>query len=391
MSSPWCRVFLRELRTIFSDRRVLTLMIGGPFLYALAFGGVYYHGRVRQVPMLVIDQDNSQLSRELVTAALASDSLSLAGYARNADEFMTATRRGTAYLALVIPQHFQRDLQRGHQGQVLVLADASNILICNVAYRSIRVVLSTFRVGARTKRLLAQGIPSGVVLKSAMPIQAQIRPLSNPASNYASFILVGLVCIALQQVTMMGAGICTGLDYEERRRRELLGAGRRPVTVLLGKVAAHAVVMTTLGLVAIYLPFGLFHVSFHGSLPLLLGVTALFIVLQVLAGLGVGAICRSPLFAAHLLLCLSVPFFTVAGVTWPTQAMPHWVQFFSYALPLTHYTQLARKLSLMGALPAYVLPQVLGIIVWLPVATVWAYLGVRDLLAAGADNSEHNE
>ena len=391
MSKAWWRIFLRELRTIFTDRRVLMLMTGGPFMYALIFGGVYYYGRAREVPMLVIDQDNSQLSRALITAAVASDSLRLAGYGRNAEDFLAATRRHTAYLALVIPPHFQRDLQRGHQGQVLVLADASNLLICNVAYRSIRTVLSTFRVGAREKRLLAEGVPHGVVRGSALPIQAQVRPLSNPASNYASFILAGLVCIALQQVTMMGAAICLGLDCEDQRRRQLLSLSRRPVTVLLGKAAAHALVMVSLALLAIYLPFGLFHVSFHGSLPMLLGVTALFVALQVFAGLGVGAVCRNPVFAAQLLLCVSVPLFTLAGVTWPTQAMPRLVQVCSYALPLTHMASLVRKLSLMGAPPAYVLPQVFGIVIWLPVVIGWAYLGVRSLVRDGAGTAEHGE
>lgn len=380
MNTPWWRVVCYELKTIFTDFRVLTIMLGGPFLYAVLFGGVYYYGRVHKVPMLVIDQDNSQLSRDLITAALASDNLSLAGYGRNVDDFTTATRRGTAYLALVIPEDFQRDLQRGHQAKVLVLADGSNVLIANVAYRSLRSLFGTYRVGARSKRLMAGGVPHSAALQNALPIQAEVRPLFNPAYNYSSFILVGLICIALQQVTMLGAAICLGLDCDQRRRRELRAISNSPFTVMLGKLAAHSLLMIPLGMLAIYLPFGLFGVSFHGHLSLLLGTTALFIIIQVLAGLGVGGMCKNPLLATQLLLCVSTPLFTIAGVTWPLLAMPQAVQYAAYALPLTHFALLARKFNLMGAPLPYVWPQILGITAWLPIAGVWAYWAVRSLL-----------
>jgi len=76
--SRWNRHFVRELRRVFTDRRIVLTMLVGPFLYGLLFGGVYMAGRIRHVPIVIVDQDNSALSLDLNSALLSRENLSLA-------------------------------------------------------------------------------------------------------------------------------------------------------------------------------------------------------------------------------------------------------------------------------------------------------------------------
>jgi hypothetical protein len=76
--SIWKRLFRRELKRLLTDRRIVVIMLAGPFFYAFLFGGVYWQGRVREIPIVIVDQDHSEMSRDLSRALLASENLSLA-------------------------------------------------------------------------------------------------------------------------------------------------------------------------------------------------------------------------------------------------------------------------------------------------------------------------
>ncbi|HEY3298165.1 MAG TPA: ABC transporter permease, partial [Armatimonadota bacterium] len=128
----YLRVVLQELKLIFSDRRIFTIMLIGPFFYGLIFGGVYYNGRVSQVSTMIVNQDHSALSKELINALNASDSIEITGYGESVEDFRDAVKKGTSYVCVVIPDGFERDIKKGKQAKVVALADASNILIANV-------------------------------------------------------------------------------------------------------------------------------------------------------------------------------------------------------------------------------------------------------------------
>ncbi len=64
----WGKHFVRELRRIFTDKRIFITMLGGPLLYGFLFGGVYSAGRICHVPIVIVDQDHSALSRDLTGA-----------------------------------------------------------------------------------------------------------------------------------------------------------------------------------------------------------------------------------------------------------------------------------------------------------------------------------
>lgn len=373
----WLRIVLRELKTIFSDARVWLIMLFGPFFYGILFGVVYWNGRVCEVPTIIIDQDHSQFSRDLVSAINASESLRVTGYGNSVSDFEEAVKHGDAYTCVYIPSNFQRDLKKGHQGRVVVIIDGSNTLIGNVGYRALRTVFATYRLGVREKKLMASGIPKSAVQDNAMPIRAEIRPLFNPAYNYSTFLLMGLTCIALQQVTMLGAAISLGLESDYRRRRSLVEISRSPFQVMLGKLTAHVLITIPLALIAIRIPFSLFGTSFHGSWPLVLWVTALFVTVQILSGFGIAGLCRTSLLSAQVLLAVSVPLFILSGFTWPAMAMPAWVQKIGLLLPITHFANMVRKVSLMGASADMLWPEITWIAVWLPVSIIWAYWVIR--------------
>lgn len=317
------------------------------------------------------------MSRDLARALLASENLSLAFYGASAADFHEAAKRDRAYACVVIPKDFERDLLRGRQGRVAVILDGSNILIGNMISRAIGAAIASYRAGTRARRLMASGVSRARAAAAAAPVRAVVRPLFNPASHYSFFILAGLVLVALQQVTRMGAAISLSLDSEAQNRSELARIGGRPMTVLTAKVAATAIVALPAAQVAIRLPFDLFGCPFHGNWFLASVILTGYVIMQILVGYGVSGICGSAVFSLHVLLFASVPLFTLSGFTWPSYAMPGWLQTISWFIPLTHITGVFRKMALMGAGAGSLRPHLAVLLAWAPVSVFWGYWGLK--------------
>ncbi len=375
--SAWRTHFRRELRRLLKDRRILATMLGGPFLYAFLFGGVYQKGRIGEIPIVIVDEDHTALSRDLSRALLANEALSLAFHGNSIADFHDAAKRELAYAAVVIPKGFEKDTRAGRQAKVAVVLDGGNVLIGNMVSRAIARTTATYRAAAQAKRFMSHGMPRAAAEAAALPIRPEVRVLFNPASHYSYFILVGLVLMALQQVTRIGAAISLSLDREPETRRELAAIGGGVGTFFTAKLAATATAALPIAFVAIRIPFDLFGSPFGGDWFLAYGILTLFVLMQILAGYGISGICGSATFSLHVLLFASVPLFALAGFTWPAYAMPEWLQTVSWLIPLTHITTVFRKISLMGAGPGVLWPHLAVLLAWFPITLVWGYWGVK--------------
>jgi ABC-2 type transport system permease protein len=344
-------------------------MIGGPIVYILLFGGVYLAGRVRQAPIMLVDQDHSAMSRSLTQMIKASDSLSIQSESQNVEDFDNENRTGRLWACIVIPAHFERDIENGKQTQTLVLVDGSNVLNGNVIIKACRTIMATFRAGIRSKTLEAHGAPSRLALGEALPIQAEMRPIFNPSYNYATFMLLGLACIALQQCSMMAATVSLGM--EDPKKRTPLEA----LVTMIGKVIAHFLVMAPVSVLTLWLPFGAFGSSFHGDWALLWMVAATATLVNILCGFGFAGTIRNPLLTIQILLCGSVPIFLITGYTWPLISEPPLFVAIAQFVPLTHYWQTLRCVALMSSSASTIMPHLQIIAAWLFPAFLWAWLG----------------
>lgn len=214
-------------------------------------------------------------------------------------------------------------------------------------------------------------------MAAAAPIRPVVRPLFNPASHYGFFILAGLVLVALQQVTRMGAAISLSLDAEPANRLEIASIGGSAWSVLTAKVAATSVTVLPIAYVAIRLPFDLFGSPFRGNWCVAYALLTLFMLMQIFAGYGISGICGSAVFSLHVLLYVSVPLFALTGFTWPAYAMPGWAQAVRSLIPLAHIADMFRKMALMGANLGVLLPHLAVLLAWAPVSVLWGYWGLR--------------
>lgn len=377
MANTLLRLCAREAKRILSDPRILVLLLGGPFIYAFVFGGVYWQGRTTNVPIVIVDQDHSRLSREITTALKASDSLKIVGWVNSPAELLTLARREEAYACLMFPPNFERDALGGRSPKVAVVLDGSNTLIGGVALSAIRTIVGTYQIGAGRRVLEAAGVPNGSVGAIARPVVLTGRQLFNPTSNYSYFLLIGLVCAASQSVIRMITGMSIGLDSY----KELCGAVTTDMPSIPWLFATKVAGTCCLALPVVYgavaCVLTVFEMPHRGSLPLIYSALTVYVIIHVCMGYGYFGMCKSYILSTHLHLFMAVVLFFLSGFTWPCYAMPPAVQAIAQCIPIFHMNCIMRKVNLVGAAAAWVLPHLLALGIWLILAYTWGYMAFK--------------
>lgn len=365
------RALLSELRAIVTTKTIVAVVFGGSLAYAVTFGGVYFQGRVRQEPIMIVDQDHTAQSRALVRMFRASDGVRIVAEAETPEAFVPAVQTGRAWACVTIPRGFQKGLYQHTQSRVMVTLDGANTLTGNVILKAARGAIGTFRARGQAVQLIVRGTPPAIALAASQPIVAEFRPLFNPTYSYGAFILLGLMCIALQQCTMMGAVACLGRSRQTPHRYVVVD--------LAVKTLALLICLLPISALALWLPGVLVGSPFRGDWRLIAAACVVATLVNIWCGFGTLAVIKEPNAAVQVLLCLSVPMFLVSGYTYPTLAEPTWCQITANLLPLTHYWHVARCVALIGTPAAGVMLDLRVLCAWLPVALPLAYLGVLGL------------
>jgi ABC-2 type transport system permease protein len=375
MFNTWFQLCWREWKRILTDRRIVMILVGGPFFYAFIFGGVYWQGRAKHVPIVVVDQDHSRFSREITTAIAASENMQIAGWVNSPEDFLALARHEQAYACVIFPPEFERDALAGKKPRIGLILDADNILVNGSTLIGLRAIVATYQVGVNEERAEALGLPKAGALAASMPLAPATRQMFNPTSHYSFYILMGLICIAVQSVTRIGCGISIELDSVEKWKKDFPDRAVSRWEIFFSKVLATAL---PVGGIALMLPFVLFGAPYRGSVLFIALAFTIFALSQICIGYGYASLCRSAVVCTQLHLFMSVIVFTASGFTWPYYAAPEWIRWLGWLMPLFHMNCIVRKSALVGAPPSLLLAQhLLPLIMLGVVAFAWGWWAVR--------------
>ncbi len=211
--------FKAEWRRVLGTRSAFTLLFLAPLIYGIYYPQPYLNQILRKLPIAVVDNDLSDLSRQIVETLDASGSLSVAVRARTLAEARTAIDRGKAFAAVEIPAGTERDMLKGITAHIPIYADATYLFV----FRSTASGVAT-AVGALTSDLVSRGARTdGSIVKAKLaslsPADVLLQPIFNPVGGYASYIVPAAFVLILQQTLLIGAAMLT--------RGALAKAGRR--------------------------------------------------------------------------------------------------------------------------------------------------------------------
>ena len=191
-------------------RSAFSLLFLAPLIYGIYYPQPYLNQILRKLPIAVVDNDLSDLSRQIVETLDASGALSVAVRARTLAEARTAIDRGKAFAAVEIPPGTERDVLKGITAHIPIYADATYLFI----FRSTASGVAT-AVGALTSELVSRGARTGrkprqgEVWRASSPADVLLQPIFNPVGGYASYIVPAAFVLILQQTLLIGAAMLT--------------------------------------------------------------------------------------------------------------------------------------------------------------------------------------
>lgn len=329
-----------ELRAVFADGQVRLILLASLVIYAVIYPLPYRAELLRDVPVVLVDQDRTTTSAELVRRIDASEAVAIGVDAPDMAQAIRLVQERKAYGVLLIPAGFERDLLRGRQSPVAVYADASYFLMYQRVMQGAAVPIRQMGAEVEVGRLMAAGVGARVAQAQASPaVQVEVA-LFNPAAGYATYVLPAAFVLILQQTILMGLALTA-----TRRGR---GADH-PVWLVLGRMAAWVCIYAVLlpaYLIVLPALYGLPNLGHVGDV---LAIGLPFVLASGLLAQCVAAVFRSDAVVQVVLLALGLPFFFLSGFAWPVEAIPPVLNAMAQLLPSTPAIDGMVRISQMGA------------------------------------------
>jgi ABC-2 type transport system permease protein len=305
--------FKAEWQRVLGTRSAFSLLFLAPLIYGIYYPQPYLNQILRKLPIAVVDNDLSDISRQIVETLDASGALSVVVRAHTLAEARAAIDRGKAFAAVEIPAGTERDVLKGITAHIPIYADGTYLFI----FRSTASGVAT-AVGELTSDLVVRGARSdGSLVKAKLaslsPADVLLQPIFNPVGGYASYIVPAAFVLILQQTLLIGAAMLT--------RGALAQAGGAFAGVLGRGVAHLTIYLPALALYLIVLP-RIYGFSTLGHLPQVFALATVFLLATSFMGQAIGAWFTRPENATILLLATSLPQFFTAGFAWPREAIP---------------------------------------------------------------------
>ena len=331
-------ILYKEFIVVFRDRTTLFFMFFPPLLQIIAFGFALDND-IKHINTLVLDEDQTVESRQLVEDFENTQTFRIVGTVRSLDELTAMIRRGKAYVGIEIPPGFTRDLRAGRHATVQVLIDGSN---STPALQALNTAL-----GIALRRSVA--VLMGETGRRELPVEIRPQVLYNPALRAPNFFVPGVIGAALQIATVFAAAMSVVRERERGTLEQLLVSPVSRWGLMLGKLVPYlciAMVMIT-GLFVILR--WVFLVPIAGNLGAMFFAAFLFVFTLLSLGLLISTRAESQNQALQMAMVVLLPSIFFSGFIFPRETMPWIFRLIGAFLPLTYFVELMRAIVLRGA------------------------------------------
>ena len=317
--------FAAEWRRVLGVRGAFALLVLGPLVYGIYYPQPYLNQILRKIPIVVVDNDLSELSRNIVQTLDASGAVKVVARAETLADAQAMLDRGRAFAVVGIPPGTERDVLKGTVVHVPIYADATYLFMFRTTANGIAVAINTLSSelaagGARTDSSLVKA-----TLASTQPADILMQPIFNPVGGYASYVVPAAFVLILQQMLLIASAMLTVEAVVQARGgafASVLGRGIAHLTIYLPALTLYFFVLPRF-----------YGFSTLGQPLQLLALASVFVLATSFMGQAVGAWFKRPETPTLIFLGTSLPQFFLAGFSWPREAIPKLALKAGYVFP----------------------------------------------------------
>ena len=332
------RVALRECGILWKNPIYGFCMVVFPILVMLFFTSMLQDGQPTDMPVGIVDLDNTSTTRSLTRRLDAFQNSKVVAHYPNMTEARRAIQRNKIYGFLYIPKGTTSQLLASRQPKISFYYTLTSISAGSLVMKDMKTIstLGSAAVGQATMQ--ARGLTDAQIQTILQPIRIDVHQVANPWSDYNVYLTTMLVPGVMMLFIFLITAYSIGTELKFNRSKEWMTmADNNILTALIGKMLPQTVIFLLITYIYEYYVFGVLHFPHHGGV----GMIVLLGLVEVLSaqGFGIFVFGLMPSLRMSMSVCSlwAVLSFSMSGTAFPLMAMDGPIQAASWLFPLRHY------------------------------------------------------
>ena len=335
------RIAKREMKILMKNPIYLCCMVIFPLLTMLFFTSLLDEGVPQEMPVGVVDLDNSSTSRALVRRLDGFQTSRVVAHYTSVAEARHAMQENEIYGFLYIPKGTSEKLLASRRPKVSYYYSNVSIAAGSMVMKDMKTITTLGSAGVGQAVMRARGFTPRQIQTLLQPIRIDLHQVANPWSNYNMYLSTVFVPGVMMLFMFLITAYSLGMELKFNRGKEWLSkADGNIVVALLGKYLPQAVVFLALIFFYEFYIYNVLHFTHAGSL----WTIVLLAVLQVFGSIGFGVFIFGlmPSLRMSMSICSlwGVLSFSLAGSAFPVMGMDSPIQALTWLFPLRHYYML---------------------------------------------------
>ncbi len=296
---------------------------------------------IKDVDLIVLDNDRTGTSRDLVVSFSGSPFYNFNGYAENFESAQQLIKTGDADQLLVIEPDFEKNLINENSGEIQLITDAIN---GNAA--SMMVAYAQSIIGDFNKNLIINLNPTQQI---GIPIQIDALFWYNPELNYITYMVPGILVLLVTVIGMFLGSMNLVKEKEIGTIEQINVTPIKKYQFIAGKLIPFWIIANIDLAIGLLLAFLVFNIPVMGSVSLLFAVASIYLIGILSIGLVISTLTNTMQQAMFISWFFLVIFILMSGLFTPIESMPDWAQIINHANPVSYFIKINRMIMLKGS------------------------------------------
>jgi ABC-2 type transport system permease protein len=331
-------ILVKEILQMRRDRLTLAMILGVPLMQLFLFGFAI-NLNPRDLPAAIAINDPGPLARSIVAGLANSSYFKIVEQTNDPAHARRLLQEGKVLFVVEIPPNFSRDIVRGQRPDLLIEADATDPAAGSFAIAAFNQLATT----ALRDDLVG---PLAGRAQSPPPFNPVQHLLYNPESNTQYNVVPGLLAVILTMTMVLMTCLALTRERERGTYENLLAMPATPLEIMVGKIAPNILVGAVQSAIILLMARFVFHVPMIGSLLLLAGALAVYVIANLAVGYTFSTIAENQLQAMQMTMFFLLPAILLSGFAFPFMGMPAWARVIGEILPATHFLRIVRGILL---------------------------------------------
>jgi len=335
-------IIQKEFIQIFRDRTMLPIIFIMPIiqLIVLVYAATL---EMKKIDMVVVDQDLSSTSRRLISKFDGSPFFEVNGSTFNISEAENEITTDRADIVIIIPPDFEKALFKENKSRLQLQINAINATVAGLTNAYASSVIADFN-----RNIITENI-NYIQPSLSKNISISTSYWYNPELNYKIYMLPGILVILITIIGMFLAALNIVREKEMGTIEQINVTPILKYQFIFGKLFPFWVI--ALFELAFGLTIGkiLFDIPMIGSLWLLFGFTAVYLIVALGLGLFVSTLSNTQQQVMFLMFFFMLTFVLLSGIFTPVESMPEWAHWVNKINPYAYFMRVIRMILLKGS------------------------------------------